>query len=92
MGKEEPLEKQPTPVLLLGKSHQQGSLVSYSPWGHKELDTTDQLTHMHTRKNVSDQHIIVSQKWYLLLQVILTVIYILLISKTLTFCILSLDD
>ena len=54
MGQEEPLEKQPTPVLLLGKSHQQGSLVSYSPWGHKELDTTDQLTHMHTRKNVSD--------------------------------------
>ena len=22
----------------------QGSLVCYSPWGHKELDTTEQLT------------------------------------------------
>ena len=31
---------QPTPVLLPGKSHGQRSLVDYSPWGHKELDTT----------------------------------------------------
>ena len=30
----------PTPVLLSGKSHAQRSLVGYSPWGHKELDTT----------------------------------------------------
>ena len=33
----------PSPVLLPGKSHGQRSLVGYSPWGHKELDTTDQL-------------------------------------------------
>ena len=26
---------QPTPVFLPGKSHGQGSLVDYSPWGHK---------------------------------------------------------
>ena len=32
---------QPTPVLLLGKSHGQRSLVGHSPWGHKELDTTE---------------------------------------------------
>ena len=32
---------QPTPVLLLGKSHGQRSLVGYSPRGHKELDTTE---------------------------------------------------
>ena len=31
---------QPTPVLLPGKSHGQRSLVGYSPWGHKESDTT----------------------------------------------------
>ena len=36
---------QPTPVLLPGRSHGWRSLASYSPWGHKELDTTDQLTH-----------------------------------------------
>ena len=27
-------------VFLLGKSHGQRSLVGYSPWSHKELDTT----------------------------------------------------
>ena len=26
-----------------GDSEGQGSLVCYSPWGHKELDTTEQL-------------------------------------------------
>ena len=35
---------QPTPVFLPGKSHRQRSLVGYSPWGHKESDTTEQLT------------------------------------------------
>ena len=31
---------QPTPGFLLGKSHWQRSLADYSPWGHKELNTT----------------------------------------------------
>ena len=30
-----------TPVLLPGKSHGQRSLVGYSLWGRKELDTTE---------------------------------------------------
>ena len=34
---------QPTPVFLPGKLHGQRSLVGYSPWGHKELDTTKLL-------------------------------------------------
>ena len=33
-----------TPVFLPEESHEQRSLVGYSPWGHKELDTTEQLT------------------------------------------------
>ena len=38
---------QPTPVFSPGESHGQRSLVGYSPWGHKELDRTEQLnTHM----------------------------------------------
>ena len=37
---------QPTPVFLPGKSHGQRSLVGYSPWGHKESDTTERL-HFH---------------------------------------------
>ena len=36
----------PTPVLLPGKSHGRRSLVSYSPWGLEESDTTEQL-HFH---------------------------------------------
>ena len=38
---------QPTPVFLPGESHGQRGLVGYSPWGCKELDTTEQLS-MHT--------------------------------------------
>ena len=34
----------PTPVFLPGEFHGQRSLRGYSPWGHKELDTTEQLT------------------------------------------------
>ena len=34
---------QPTPVLMPGKFHGWRSLVGYSPWGCKELDTTERL-------------------------------------------------
>ena len=34
---------QPTPVLFPGNSHGRRSLVSYSPWGLEELDTTERL-------------------------------------------------
>ena len=45
LGWEDSLKKemQPTPVLLPGKSHGWRSLVGYSPWGRKELDTTEEL-------------------------------------------------
>ena len=39
---------QPTSVFLPGESHGQRSLVGYSPWGHKELDTTEATEHTHT--------------------------------------------
>ena len=32
------------PVFLPGESHGQRSLVGYTPWGHKELDMTEQLS------------------------------------------------
>ena len=32
---------QPTSVFLPGESHGQRSLAGYSPWGCKELDTTE---------------------------------------------------
>ena len=34
-------EWQPTPVFLPGEAHGQRSLAGYSPWDHKELDTTE---------------------------------------------------
>ena len=43
LGREDPLEKEmaTTPVLLPGKFHGPRSLVGCSPWGRKELDTTE---------------------------------------------------
>ena len=38
----------PTPVYLLGKFYGQRCLAGYSPWAHKELDTTE---HTHIYRN-----------------------------------------
>ena len=35
---------QPIPVFLPGEFHGQRRLVGYSPWRHKELDTTEPRT------------------------------------------------
>ena len=45
LGREIPWRRkwQPTPISLPGKSHGRRSLVGYSPWGPKELDTTELL-------------------------------------------------
>ena len=46
LGRENPLEKGMTThfSILVGEFHGQRSLAGYSPWGHKELDTTEPLT------------------------------------------------
>ena len=36
---------QPMPGFLSGESHGQRSLVTYSPWGHKELNMTEVTAH-----------------------------------------------
>ena len=41
---------QPTPVFLPGAFHGQRSLEGYSPWGHKEPDTTEGTQLKHTKK------------------------------------------
>ena len=54
-GSEYPLEKEMAtiPLFLPGKSHGHRSLTGYSPWGHKELDTTEQLyTHKHIHTHI----------------------------------------
>ena len=51
-------EWQPTAVFLLGKPHEQRT-VSYSPWGCKESETTEQLSvHSHTYTHKWHVHII----------------------------------
>ena len=47
LGWEDPLEKGMA-TDLSREFHRQRNLVSYSPWGHKELDTTEQLSTEHT--------------------------------------------
>ena len=47
LGWEDPLLKEmathlPFQVFLTGKSQGQRNLVGYSPWGHKELDMTEE--------------------------------------------------
>ena len=39
----------PTLVFLPGKSHGLRSLEGYSPWGHKESDTTERLNNNHSK-------------------------------------------
>ena len=48
--------------LLPGKSHGQRSLVGYSPWGHKESDTTKQL-HFHFHFFPMSKHLLISWLW-----------------------------
>ena len=36
-----PGEENGNPLQYPGESHGQRSLMGYSPWGHKELDTTE---------------------------------------------------
>ena len=51
LGQDDPLEKSMTThsSILAWKHHGQRSLAGCSPWPRKELDTTEQLTHTHTR-------------------------------------------
>ena len=45
------MEWQPIPIFLPGEFQGQRVLVGYSPWDHKELDTTEQVTHTEELNN-----------------------------------------
>ena len=52
LGQEDPLEEGTathSSILLPGESQGQGSLVGYSPWGHKESEATEHA-HVHPGK------------------------------------------
>ena len=44
----------PAPVFLPGKFHGRGNLLGHSPWGHKELDTIEQLTLSHSHHTMGN--------------------------------------
>ena len=46
---------QPTPVFLPGKFQGQKSLVGYSSWGHKQLDTTQPTHHCHEAQEIQSE-------------------------------------
>ena len=57
LGQEDPLGKGMAThssilVFLPGEFHGQRKLMGYSPWGRKELDMTELLTHTHTHTRV----------------------------------------
>ena len=52
----DPLEEaMGTPVLLPGEFHGWRSMVGYSPWGHKESDTTERLS-IHSLTHKQTKH------------------------------------
>ena len=60
LGQEDPWRRewQPTPVFLSGESHEQRSLVGYSPWGHKVKHDRSDLARIQAHK---DKIVVVSQ-------------------------------
>ena len=55
---------QPIPVFLPGKSHGQRSLVGYSPWGCKELDTTEYTHIFHLLSHLIQKNFAMYQTFY----------------------------
>ena len=56
LGCQDPLEKELAThssilAFLLGRSHGQRNLVGYSPWGSKELDSTERLNNSNLSKD-----------------------------------------
>ena len=62
LGQEDPWRRGwlPTPVFLPGEFNGQKSLASYSLWGHKRLDTTEQLIHMRTDTHTNTYYVLVA--------------------------------
>ena len=55
----------PTSVSLPGAFHGQRSPAGYSPWGHKESDRTERLTHTHRHTHLKlIQHCISTIKFF----------------------------
>ena len=66
LGWEDPWEKErlPTPVFCPGESHGQRSLVSYNPWGRKDLETTSQLNNNYVEIHDLDDFLLIYLLYY----------------------------
>ena len=53
-----------TPVFLPGQSRGRRSLVGYSPWGCKESDTAESLSHTHRRTQRTEHVVTVTAVTY----------------------------
>ena len=60
---------QPTPVFLTGESHGQTSLAGYSPWGHKDSDTTEVI--QHTARTCAQSCLTLVTQWTVACQALL---------------------
>lgn len=47
--------------ILARRSHGWRSLTGYTPWGHREFDMTEQLTHFHLQSESLDYVILLLQ-------------------------------
>ena len=58
-------EWQFTPVFLPGESHGQKSLAGYSPWGHKESDTTEvtEQARTHIQHSIKSENTAVENRY-----------------------------
>ena len=49
---------QPTLIFLSGGSHGERSLAGYSPWGRRDLDTTEVTEHARTRDTLGERKVV----------------------------------
>ena len=65
LGWEDPLEEGMAThsSILFGKSHGQRSLAGYSPWGHKESDTTEATERAHMLFLIHAKEILMLMHW-----------------------------
>ena len=73
----------PTPVFLTGEFHGQRSLMGYSPWGHKESDMTEQITHTHTRARMGNTSMCTYICVYIYMYIYIYILYVLCIYNIL---------
>ena len=77
LGREDPFEEElAAHSSILSWKKSQRSLVGYSPWGHKELDMTEQLTHKHTHTYLN-----FTLSFFLIKFIRLFLIYFLILAK-----------